>query len=231
MSNHGETMRQSDIDESLLALIDTIQTIASGLATYSGETERELYERIVNARKRVYEVSQEVSKLFVETLEKCSQQSPIKPSITWVQDEYGNLRLDGNRKLGAPCLICGEKRVSEYCHIIPKQIGGSNRSTNIIYLCPTHHSCFDKGVLTKAEFDALDLRGKSDLAKSYVKEVLGPRQERHWRSEFVPTNMAYHSFEPLTTWIKTATGCESVDHWNRKRKNRLVVRSGRHQLG
>jgi hypothetical protein len=222
---------QHEIDHAILTLVDQIQSINHGLITFSGETERELLEKIGYTRKKVNLIAKEVSNIFLETLDRCIDEPINEPSLVWTQDEYNNLRLDGNKKLYSPCYICGETRVSEYCHIIPRQIGGSNLSTNIVYLCPTHHSCFDKGVLTKAEFEALDLRGKSELAKSYVEEVLRVRQELHWNSNFAPKDMAYHSFEPLTKWITKVTGCESVDKWNAKRKNKMVIRYGRHQLG
>jgi hypothetical protein len=57
---------------------------------------------------------------------------------------------------GKYCFICGFDRVVEYCHIIPARIGGTTHPSNIITLCPNHHTLMDKGLLTKEEDELLD---------------------------------------------------------------------------
>ncbi|KUO53657.1 MAG: hypothetical protein APF76_18380 [Desulfitibacter sp. BRH_c19] len=53
------------------------------------------------------------------------------------------------------CQICGEPLVpieglsySEACHIHPLSEGGSDDKTNMLILCPNHHTIFDLGVIT-----------------------------------------------------------------------------------
>lgn len=45
--------------------------------------------------------------------------------------------------VGKCCQICGESRIVEYCHILPKRNREINQRWNILYLCPTHHHLFD----------------------------------------------------------------------------------------
>ena len=49
------------------------------------------------------------------------------------------------------CVICGENRTINQCHIIPRELSGSDCEDNMIYLCPTHHFLFDQGRLSKEE--------------------------------------------------------------------------------
>lgn len=51
-----------------------------------------------------------------------------------------------------PCLICQETRGTQRCHIIPRREGGTESTSNILYLCPTHHWCYDHQVLTDDEW-------------------------------------------------------------------------------
>ena len=38
------------------------------------------------------------------------------------------------------CAVCGEDRVLEQHHFVPKSLGGGDEDTNMLTLCPTHHS-------------------------------------------------------------------------------------------
>lgn len=42
------------------------------------------------------------------------------------------------------CVICGETRSVEFCHIKHRWLGGPNDPDNRIILCPTHHYLYDK---------------------------------------------------------------------------------------
>lgn len=79
-----------------------------------------------------------------------------------------------------PCEICGEQRVTHYCHIIPKSNGGPNHEDNYIYLCPTHHHLYDHSRLSKQEWDHLDLSGKLKAAQEYALKVCLPLLEDFW---------------------------------------------------
>jgi 5-methylcytosine-specific restriction endonuclease McrA len=53
------------------------------------------------------------------------------------------------------CLICGEKRVVEFCHVIPLKEGGTSDIYNIIPLCANHHYLFDQKKLTDDEYEKI----------------------------------------------------------------------------
>ena len=85
-----------------------------------------------------------------------------------------------------PCVLCGETRITEVCHIIPRSEGGADHEDNFLALCPTHHHLFDHNRLTKEEWDKLEqsLDGKMESAVIYVKTVRFYSTQQFWlRSE------------------------------------------------
>lgn len=232
-NNQKKSIKQQEIDRSLLILTDTIKRLSGKLNTYTKESASDLFLKMSDARKEIDEIANDARTLFQECLERCiaSQAEIPQSSIKWERDEYDNLRQTGSYQNRPPCEVCRETRKVEFCHIIPRQIGGSNRETNIMYLCSTHHSCFDKGVLTKLEWEAIDWRGKSDLVKSFVEEVFFVRQQEHWEEKWVPSDIVYHGYKPLRDWVKKHLGHDSVEAWDRKRRNKFVIRSGGSYLG
>lgn len=81
-----------------------------------------------------------------------------------------------------PCQICGENRVINNSHIIPKEVGGANSEDNIIFLCANHHHLFDHGKLNQNEFSKIDLSGKALDAIEYFSKVRVPKQKLFWKS-------------------------------------------------
>lgn len=82
-----------------------------------------------------------------------------------------------------PCEICGEARISHYCHIIPRSDGGPSDLSNYIYLCPLHHHLFDDNRLSKKEWDCIKFSEKSDAARQYTIKIRLPRQENYWNRD------------------------------------------------
>jgi len=68
-------------------------------------------------------------------------------------------------KIYKPCEICGESRVTHYCHIIPRSEGGPSDERNYIYLCPTHHHLFDHNRLSKKEWEKIDFSKKLEASQ------------------------------------------------------------------
>lgn len=96
----------------------------------------------------------------------------------------GNIRPSFSRPLksyGKPCQICGERRVYNVCHVIPREIGGSKGEDNTIYLCPTHHFLFDHARLSKEEFERVDRSGLSPEAIEYLDAIMAPKHEMRWK--------------------------------------------------
>jgi len=79
-----------------------------------------------------------------------------------------------------PCDICGEERITDYCHVLPRMMGGTSVPENIISLCPTHHFLFDSVRLSKEEWDKLDFSGKIPAAKAYAEKVVLGSLQRFW---------------------------------------------------
>lgn len=79
-----------------------------------------------------------------------------------------------------PCEICKEKRITHYCHIIPRADGGPNDENNYIYLCPLHHHLFDHFRLDKKEWLKINFSKKLKASQEYIKNVTLPKMNKFW---------------------------------------------------
>ena len=82
---------------------------------------------------------------------------------------------------GRTCEICSEKRAVNFCHIIPREIGGHNSEDNYLFLCPTHHFLFDQARLTRKEFKKISLKEISADALKYFDKVHKKRHRLLWK--------------------------------------------------
>ena len=85
------------------------------------------------------------------------------------------------KEYNRPCQICGEKRIINLCHIVPRSDGGDNDALNLLLLCPTHHFLFDYARLTKNEFDKISMSSMLDETKAYFLSVHRNRHELRWK--------------------------------------------------
>ncbi|KHA76015.1 hypothetical protein NC77_26615 [Janthinobacterium lividum] len=92
-----------------------------------------------------------------------------------------NLKLEGvinARNLG--CEVCGENRSTDKCHIVPNKLGGSAEPNNILVLCPTHHRLFDRFMLSRAEYAAIDWERKSIPSQHYAHNATLMAHTKYW---------------------------------------------------
>ena len=89
------------------------------------------------------------------------------------------------QKFYEPCAICGEKRITHECHIVPRSEGGPLHRDNFVMLCPLHHHLFDHARLSKDEWEALSsaLVGKMESAIVYANQVRLPMLQAFWRED------------------------------------------------
>jgi|GEM_PF-5207973 len=80
-----------------------------------------------------------------------------------------------------PCEVCGEKRITHCCHIIPHSDGGPNAEENYLYLCPIHHHLFDHNRFSKEEWTKIDFSKKLPASQEYIKKVRLPILENFWK--------------------------------------------------
>ncbi|MBL7107378.1 MAG: HNH endonuclease [Phycisphaerae bacterium] len=141
-----------------------------------------LHKLFVEADQYVSPLCDHVLSLFREAFLKPSKNRPFK-SGTYVRNDAGvpTASNESIKKQNIPCQICGENRVTEACHIIPTRIGGTWKIDNILFLCPTHHSLFDRGRLSRDEWNKLDWSMKSKKSQKYVSKVLKVVQEKFWK--------------------------------------------------
>lgn len=81
------------------------------------------------------------------------------------------------------CEICGEDRISNWCHILPRSEGGADNKDNYLFLCPTHHHLFDHHRLSKEEWSKLDFSKKGEPAQIYIREIKEKLQRGFWNEE------------------------------------------------
>ena len=79
-----------------------------------------------------------------------------------------------------PCEVCGEDRVTHFCHIIPRSEGGPNDERNYLYLCPIHHHLFDHHRLSKEEWNKINFSKKLESSQEYAQKITLPILERFW---------------------------------------------------
>ena len=81
----------------------------------------------------------------------------------------------------APCQVCGESRVSNKSHIIPRELGGSDADDNIIMLCANHHCLFDQVRLSEKEFSQIDVTNKAPDSIQFFKKIHLGRHRMYWK--------------------------------------------------
>ena len=79
------------------------------------------------------------------------------------------------------CVICGEQRVVDRSHIIPREHSGSNSENNMIYLCPNHHFLFDQARLSKEEFNKINVSDKAEDSIEFFHKVHKTRHQMYWK--------------------------------------------------
>jgi hypothetical protein len=84
------------------------------------------------------------------------------------------------KKQTVPCEICGENRVVDTCHIIPRRVKGTQKIDNVIFLCTTHHRLFDDCMLSKEEWDRIEWTRKARKSQIYAEKVLKVAHGKFW---------------------------------------------------
>lgn len=82
---------------------------------------------------------------------------PIKKYEKFTRSgEWRNQGKFQKRAKNESCLICGEDRLTEVCHIESRKDGGKYLEENILFLCPLHHKLFDRNMLNQNEKKILE---------------------------------------------------------------------------
>ena len=78
------------------------------------------------------------------------------------------------------CEVCGDTRVLNIAHIIPRHADGPDKEWNLMRLCADHHYLFDSALLTEQEWNSLDWDSKDPRARAYAVEHRLPAHESGW---------------------------------------------------
>jgi hypothetical protein len=126
----------------------------------------------------IVDLRNETSNLVDEIYQQLSIE--LKQNITIMPEGRKALKVNTDSDQ-PPCAICGEGRVVNRCHIIPREHSGSNFANNIIYLCQNHHFLFDQARLSESEFARIDISDKAPDSIEFFQQVHKIRHEMYWR--------------------------------------------------
>lgn len=79
------------------------------------------------------------------------------------------------------CEVCGDTRVLNIAHIIPRHDDGPDEEWNLMRLCADHHYLFDSALLTEEEWNCIDWNSKDTRARAYAMECRLVAHELGWR--------------------------------------------------
>jgi hypothetical protein len=119
-----------------------------------------------------------IYRAFYRPLQNRPFQAPTPEELAELRD--GGSGVIPNRNLS--CEICGENRSTDRCHILPRRLGGTWDSGNLLILCPTHHRLFDRFMLSRAEYALIDWERKLESAQEYANSVTLSAHQEFWRS-------------------------------------------------
>lgn len=66
------------------------------------------------------------------------------------------------------CLVCGEKRTTEAAHLVPRRAQGRGEIGNLVPMCPTHHKCYDRALLTVEEMTTLETKCREWMGDEFA---------------------------------------------------------------
>jgi len=78
------------------------------------------------------------------------------------------------------CEICGDTRVLNIAHIIPRSDGGPDEEWNLMRLCANHHYLFDEHKLSQEEWARIDWTSKDKRARKYIESHQLRMQQLAW---------------------------------------------------
>jgi len=108
----------------------------------------------------------------------------LKPAVNRPFKAGTYVRFGGSgfvKDQAVPCEICGESRIIDMCHIIPKRLRGNDGINNILFLCPTHHRLFDTCMLSRDEWEKIDWGRKAKKSQIYAQKVIKVPHEIFWK--------------------------------------------------
>jgi 5-methylcytosine-specific restriction endonuclease McrA len=106
---------------------------------------------------------------------------PKKLKIPDPPKSYFSLTIE-NKFRNQPCEVCGDERVLNIAHVIPRWRGGVDEEWNLMRLCANHHHLFDEAKLTKQEWDAINWQSKDERARQYALKKRLARHQRYWKA-------------------------------------------------
>lgn len=85
-----------------------------------------------------------------------------RPKEDRVYSKFGAIFADKQ------CEVCGDRRVLNIAHIIPRAADGPDEEWNLMRLCANHHYLFDNMHLNEGEWNSINWASKDQRARDYI---------------------------------------------------------------
>lgn len=69
------------------------------------------------------------------------------------------------------CAVCGDTRIFNIAHIIPRHLKGSDNTDNLLRLCANHHFMFDQKQLSEEQLKRIDWSSKNPKSIKYAEDL------------------------------------------------------------
>ncbi len=94
-----------------------------------------------------------------------------------ISDKLNSFPLSSNK-----CCICGESRVINLAHIIPRAYKGPDEYWNLLVLCANHHYLFDQAQLTQHEWNKINWDSIDPKAREYALTIRLENHKIYWEA-------------------------------------------------
>lgn len=157
--NHAKAIKNRKYKKKICVICATSFQPNNGIQKRCSDSCQKEKERL-RSRFRYYNERGYKEQMFRRAREWQKSQRGLDYIYEWQRKKNGTWQT--------PCEICGEKRFTQRCHIVPRHKNGNDEENNILYLCPTHHVVLDNllikkrgNLFTKKEFNKIKHRLKT----------------------------------------------------------------------
>lgn len=170
----------------------------------AGEKEKTLFLRVIERRAQEFlgsitpEECDSKTRNDISIWTEDTKRELDRVFVEWYDAKIKGTKLSANIVIPAPrrdriyrkfgklfasgcCEVCGNDRVLNIAHIIPRADNGPDEAWNLMRLCANHHYLFDNSKLIQHEWNSIDWSSKDSRAVDYVAQHQLRNQRRFWK--------------------------------------------------
>lgn len=155
------------------------QYINAYLEVVNQKCEDEIVKK--DAQKWSNDLKNELYSVFITWFDGQIKGTKIPPNIIYPKPKQDRIyKKFGKNFSNECCEICGDRRVLNIAHIIPRSEKGPDEAWNLMRLCANHHYLFDNFKLSQSEWNSISWKNKDKRIITYVNQTRLPKQKRFW---------------------------------------------------